>query len=191
MNRSIGVLVLALAILALPLAAVAQSAPADRCVWEEMFPDGLINAKGEKVPVHVLEGKLVGVYFSGHWCPDCRRFSPRLITFRGLNQADFEVVFVSYDRSEKDFFNYMTSFKMEWPALAWKSAPAEALKQKFEVKSIPMLVVVAPNGKVITKEGVQDVTNAPETCLQAWKANAAEPAPVPAADAPADDTDDQ
>ena len=195
MKRVIGLVVLMVAILAMPFAAQAQTTPAptapaqttpaSRCVWETMFPDGLINAKGESIPVHVLEGKLVGIYFSGHWCPDCRRFSPRLVTFRNLNKDAFEVVMVSYDKAEADLFTYMTTFKMEWFALKWKSAPAEALKDQFQVKNIPMLVVMAPNGKVVTTEGVQDVVNAPETCLHAWQANAAEPTPAPAP-APAD-----
>ena len=185
-------IVLSFGMLALPLIAVAQTKVqnipqttaqnlvAERCAWEELFPDGLINAKGEAIPVHAIEGRLVGIYFSGHWCPDCRRFSPRLVAFRNLNKAEFEVVMVSYDKSEPELFNYMTTFNMEWFALKWKSAPAEALKDKFQVKNIPMLVVVAENGKVVTTEGVPDVQNAPETCLQAWKAMAQEPTPPPA-----------
>ncbi|NLI75733.1 MAG: redoxin domain-containing protein [Candidatus Riflebacteria bacterium] len=148
-------------------------------VWDDLFPAGLMNAKGEKVETKVLDGKLVGLYFSGHWCPDCRRFSPRLVTFRNLNQAEFEVVLISYDKSEPEMWTYMTSFKMPWFTAGYKTPAAEALKERFKVPSIPALVVLSPTGKVVTLEGVPDVQNAPETCLQAWKANAAEPVREP------------
>lgn len=154
-------------------------------VWEEMFPDGLWNAKGEKVEPKVLDGKLVGLYFSGHWCPDCRRFTPRLITFRNLNQADIEMVLISHDKSETEMWTYMTTTKMPWVTAGYKTPAAEALKARFKPSSIPCLVVLSPTGKVVTLEGVPDVQNAPETCLHAWKAAAAQAAADETAPPPA------
>lgn len=142
--------------------------------WDEMFADGLKNANQEPVSTQVLDGKLVGLYFSGHWCPDCRRFTPRLITFRNLNQADIEIVLISYDKSEAEMWNYMSTTKMPWVTAGYKSASAEALKARFKPSSIPHLVVLSQTGKVITVEGVADVQNAPETCIHAWKAAASQ-----------------
>lgn len=48
-----------------------------------------------------LNGKAVGLYFSAHWCPPCRAFTPVLAeVYRTLKHKrdDFEVVFVSGDR---------------------------------------------------------------------------------------------
>ena len=41
-----------------------------------------------------LEGKVYGIYFSAHWCPPCRQFTPRLAqTYNALRAAgrEFEV----------------------------------------------------------------------------------------------------
>ena len=43
----------------------------------------LVKADGSSVEAEkALAGKeLIAYYFSGHWCPPCRRFTPMLKTF--------------------------------------------------------------------------------------------------------------
>jgi nucleoredoxin len=54
-----------------------------------------------------LNGKaLVGIYFSAHWCPPCRGFTPVLKdTYDELKEQNkgFEIVFVSSDRDQTSF----------------------------------------------------------------------------------------
>ena len=72
--------------------------------WQRrLFGDELTDATGAKVPVARLEGKLVGLYFSAHWCPPCRRFTPRLVDFRDRlgKESPLEIVFVSCDRDAR------------------------------------------------------------------------------------------
>uniref|UniRef100_A0A0C9S7G1 protein-disulfide reductase n=1 Tax=Wollemia nobilis TaxID=56998 RepID=A0A0C9S7G1_9CONI len=40
--------------------------------------DFVITHDSGRVPVSELTGKTVGLYFSAHWCPPCRRFTPML-----------------------------------------------------------------------------------------------------------------
>ena len=68
------------------------------------------------------EGKVVGIYFSAHWCPPCRGFTPALAKFynavkAGPNGDKFEIVFVSMDRDEKSFDGYFG--EMPWHAIAY------------------------------------------------------------------------
>ncbi len=63
----------------------------------------------------------------------------------------------------------MTDYNMPWPSMQWRSPAAEALKQKFEVKGIPSLVIISPSGKLITTSGRNDVDSNPEGALTAWK----------------------
>lgn len=67
------------------------------------------------------EGKVLGLYFSAHWCPPCRGFTPKLAefynNFRASNGDKLEIVFVSSDRSEKDFKDYFK--EMPWLALSF------------------------------------------------------------------------
>lgn len=64
-----------------------------------------------------FQGKLVAIYFSAHWCPPCRNFTPVLKQFYeqviAAGEA-FEIVFVSFDRSEQDLSNYLKESHGDW-----------------------------------------------------------------------------
>lgn len=137
--------------------------------WKENLPKGLLDAKGNAVTLDQLKGKIVGIYFSAHWCPPCRAFTPKLVEFRDKHSKDFEIVFVSSDKTEKDQQGYMTETKMQWPTVKWQSAEANALKKKYNVIGIPTLVILSPTGETITENGRADVTNKADKCLEDWK----------------------
>ena len=43
------------------------------------YVDEVITKEGNKALADVLEGyKLYAIYFSAHWCPPCRNFTPML-----------------------------------------------------------------------------------------------------------------
>ena len=76
----------------------------------------------EEVPVSSLdgEGKVLGLYFSAHWCPPCRSFTPKLAEWysrltTGPLKDKFEIVFVSSDKDEDSFDSYFD--EMPWLAL--------------------------------------------------------------------------
>lgn len=136
----------------------------------DFFPDKLVDAKGNKVSRDSLKGKVVGIYFSAHWCPPCRTFTPKLVKFRNKNKKDFEVVFVSSDHSPEEKKEYMKSEKMKWPTIdGIRSKEATELAQKFQIQGIPALIIIAPNGQPITPDGRAHVTNEPNKALKLWK----------------------
>lgn len=97
--------------------------------------------------------KLIALYFSGRWCPSCRKFTPELVDYYNRVAAahpEFEVVFVSSDRSGRAMEEYMRETKMPWPAVQYeKTAEKEDLK-KYAGSGIPCLVLVDASGKVIS-----------------------------------------
>ncbi|MCO5592449.1 hypothetical protein L7F22_046451 [Adiantum nelumboides] len=113
-----------------------------------------VNSKFEPVKVDSLEGKTVGLYFSGHWCPPCRKFTPKLKAvydeLKGRGEQ-FEVIFVSSDRDKESFEEYYES--MPWLALPFNDKAIRSLSQYFDIEGIPQLVIIGPNGKTITKDG--------------------------------------
>ena len=136
---------------------------------EELFPGPILDSDGNEVSKDVLSGKTVGIYFSAHWCPPCRAFTPNLVKFRDKNKKNFEVVFVSSDRDESAQMDYMKETDMKWYTLAHRSDAANALKKKFEIRGIPSLVIVSEDGKTITKNGRGDVSSNPKGALKSWQ----------------------
>lgn len=113
--------------------------------------DYVIDKTGSKVPVSELVGKHVLIYFSAHWCPPCRAFTPKLIESYNkikAKESAFEVVFVSSDRDRVSFGDYYSD--MPWLALPFGDERKAFLSRRFKVRGIPFLVAIGPEGKTIT-----------------------------------------
>lgn len=134
-----------------------------------LFPGKILDSKGKSVSSKVLDNKIVGIYFSAQWCPPCRHFTPSLVEFRNKNAKEFEVVFVSSDRSSDDQLKYMEKYGMKWYTLPHGSDAANKLKKKYEVRGIPSLVIVDAKGNTITKNGRSDVSGNPSGALANWQ----------------------
>lgn len=127
-----------------------------------LFGDVLLSEDGAEVKTEeALADKVVGIYFSAHWCPPCRGFTPEFARIYGeLKSAgkNFEVVFASSDRDESSFDEYRS--EMPWLSLPYANRAAKsALSSKYKVSGIPTLVILDEKGEVITKEGRGAVMN--------------------------------
>ena len=100
--------------------------------------------------------RYTALYYSAHWCPPCRAFTPKLVEwykdFKAKHE-NFELVFVSSDQSEKAQIEYMKETGMPWPAVKF-SATSDPNFEKYAPSGIPYLVLIDENGKALTeKEG--------------------------------------
>ena len=117
--------------------------------------------------------KIVAYYFSAHWCPPCRAFTPMLKDayedyLSEASDADIEIVFVSSDRSLDDMKNYMKESHGSWLAISHNSELAQSLKTKFGIQGIPALVVCKSDGSVLTKEGRADIQKSGPEGIKGW-----------------------
>lgn len=96
--------------------------------------------------------QIYGLYFSAHWCGPCRKFTPQLVAYYNQiarDHPEFEIIFVSADKSAEGMATYMRESSMPWPAIEYgKLANVPAL-QKYAGKGIPDLVIVDAGGKVL------------------------------------------
>jgi nucleoredoxin len=122
---------------------------------EELFGSTLTGKNGPLTTAEALKGKVVGIYFSAHWCPPCRKFTPILIeSYNEITEAgkSLEMVFVSSDEDETSFNEYHG--EMPWLALPFADrSRKEALSKKYGVQGIPSLVFIDETGKTINKNG--------------------------------------
>jgi len=131
---------------------------------EVMSDRVLVKNDGTEVPYASLSGKTIGVYFSAHWCPPCRGFTPELIkTYNKLKEQgkEFEVIFASSDRDEAAFKEYFG--EMPWLALKYEERESKnKLSKLFGVGGIPSFHIMEHDGTVINNNGRGAVGGDPE-----------------------------
>jgi len=118
---------------------------------------------GEVQSFTSLTGKAVALYFSAHWCPPCRGFTPRLKEWyeADLKSKGLDVVFVSSDRDEASFKEYFA--EQPWHALEFSDREAKQdLSKALGVKGIPALIILDKDGAVINRDGRSAVTEDPK-----------------------------
>lgn len=101
-----------------------------------------------------LDGvKYYALYFSASWCGPCRQFTPGFVKFYREMKAkhpEFEVVFVSADRSAGDMAGYMKKDGMPWLAVKYDLVRTLPEIQRYSGPGIPCLVLVDAGGRVLS-----------------------------------------
>ena len=80
-----------------------------------------------------------------------------------------EIIFVSSDQSQKDMLDYMKESHGDWWAVEHGSSTAEALSTHYKIRSIPTLIVLDGNGKLISNKGRMDINDKGLEALDEWK----------------------
>jgi len=138
----------------------------------ELFGEKLLGQGGAELKTsEAFEGKgAVAIYFSGHWCPPCKGFTPQLAEWytANLKAKGLEIVFVSSDRDEKSFKEYFG--EMPWLALPFADRDRkDALSKKFKVQGIPSVAIVDADGKILNTDGRAALSQDPKGDDFPWK----------------------
>jgi peptide-N4-(N-acetyl-beta-glucosaminyl)asparagine amidase len=158
--------------------------PVDNDFFVSQFGSSLLKNIGSVATSFSCESlisnhSLIGIYFSAHWCPPCRRFTAVLIEAYNIikeiyPEQGLEILFVTSDRTESDFGSYFSS--MPWCALPYDEACTRRafMSRQYGVRGIPSLVILdAVSGEIVAdinrsrtdvlmasqkgEEGVQDL----------------------------------
>jgi nucleoredoxin len=112
--------------------------------------------------------KLIGLFFSAQWCSYCRKFTPELVQFYNRVAAahpEFEIVFMSRDKSAPAMEKYMRELQMPWPAVKFEKLVEKETLRKYAGAGIPCLVVVDAEGKVVSDSYAGDKYVGPSKVL--------------------------
>mmetsp|Transcript_40705 Transcript_40705/g.85516 ORF Transcript_40705/g.85516 Transcript_40705/m.85516 type:complete len:164 (-) Transcript_40705:394-885(-) len=142
---------------------------------EELVGPTLVNNKGEEVKSsEALQGKkYVMLYFSAHWCPPCRKFTPLLAEAYNAHKSyiaqnydidaeAIEVIFISLDSVQSEYDSYRNS--MPWLSVPFanlhKLRIKDTLSSKYGVRGIPDLIVLdGTSGEVVARNGRGEYVN--------------------------------
>lgn len=154
------------------LLAVAGETRADNTVYPEL-KGKLVESKGRKVEkfddAPLAQSKYYAIYYSASWCGPCRAFTPDLVRWYKRNKAknpQFELIFVSSDRSAEDMAAYMKEDGMDWPALAFDNKKDTPGLTKYSGRGIPCLVFIDETGKVLSDSYVDGKYVGPRKVLE-------------------------
>lgn len=133
----------------------ADKAVAKESIFKSVLKGKLVAFNGKRVGRYEMaaEPKYYAFYFSAHWCPPCRAFTPKLVEFYNAQEGkkkNFEIIFVSNDHDEKSMEDYIKGDAMPWPAIAFRSLERIKEISKYSTEGIPRLVLVDLEGKVIS-----------------------------------------
>ena len=148
----------AVSLVALFSAQAAEETAGEKTVFEQSITRNLVRLQDDRlkrVPADSIDTKdYYAIYYSAHWCPPCRKFTPKLVDF--YNEAighhdNIEVIFVSSDQNEDKMEAYMKKAGMRWLALDFDKKDNKSSKKLtgYVGRGIPHLVVVDKNGKVL------------------------------------------
>lgn len=134
-------------------AATAERKPSSK--FKEMLDGKLVALTGKRVGKYEMteEPEYYAFYFSAHWCPPCRAFTPKLVSFYNEQpgkKKQFEIIFVSSDSDEGQMEEYIKGDAMPWPAIAYRSVERMKEIQKYAGRGIPCLVLVDREGNVLS-----------------------------------------
>merc|ERR1711904_380120 len=155
-------------------AAVSEDPIGEEFPWkpktlQEVLTGAKLLGDGQELRGESLLGKVFAFYFSAHWCPPCRGFTPELAQWytKDLKSKGLEVVFVSSDQDENQFKDYFK--EMPWLALDFADRQRKTqLSGMFGVRGIPALVIVDKDGSVITTNGRGAVSSDPQGAKFPW-----------------------
>eukprot|EP00543_Licmophora_paradoxa_P003721 CAMPEP_0202455490 /NCGR_PEP_ID=MMETSP1360-20130828/13012_1 /ASSEMBLY_ACC=CAM_ASM_000848 /TAXON_ID=515479 /ORGANISM="Licmophora paradoxa, Strain CCMP2313" /LENGTH=732 /DNA_ID=CAMNT_0049075085 /DNA_START=23 /DNA_END=2221 /DNA_ORIENTATION=+ len=128
--------------------------------------DSVLMKKDQSIPVDdflssVGDDGVIGLYFSAHWCPPCRMFTPMLLEcleeVKGAGKK-FEIIFCSSDKNKEEFDEYfesmITSNGVGFYALHYNERALKSdLSEMFGVDGIPTLILMKPDGTIISDDG--------------------------------------
>jgi nucleoredoxin len=130
----------------------------------------VVGKHGRVSQADLAAKRYVLLYFSAHWCPPCRGFTPKLSAFYQevtASGSQVEVIFVSFDRSKADFDSYWGS--MPFATIDYDNqALRESLGSKYGVRGIPALILLNANGDAVKSDCRADVESSGPGALAIW-----------------------
>ncbi|XP_059846886.1 nucleoredoxin-like protein 1 [Hypanus sabinus] len=125
---------------------------------------------------NTLRNKVVLLYFGSSDCPRCQAFAPALRDFskRLMDEyyvdraAQLALVYVSQDQTEERQQCFLKTLHRKWLFLPFQDKYGRDLQRMYDVKEIPCIIVLKPNGDLITRNGVVEIATMGVNCLKNW-----------------------
>ena len=132
-----------------------HTASLKRTAIGQPFPDITLKTPDDK-PISISDyagkGKYVLLDFWAAWCGPCRQANPRVVElYKRYKDKGFEIVGISLDQTKEAWIKAIKDDNLTWPQMSdikyWQSDAAKL----YSVSSIPHMVLLDKDGKIIAK----------------------------------------
>ncbi|XP_061625472.1 nucleoredoxin-like protein 1 isoform X2 [Phyllopteryx taeniolatus] len=131
----------------------------------------------EREIVGILENRILLLLFASAECGKCKEFVPVLNDFfkRLKDPAYIEyprllaLIYISLDQSEEQQGRFLKEMHKKVLFLAFEDPYRKELQAKFKVKDVPTVVVLRPDGSVLSPNAVQDIYRLGSECFLNWQ----------------------
>ncbi|XP_051941044.1 nucleoredoxin-like protein 1 [Hippocampus zosterae] len=125
----------------------------------------------------ILENRILMLLFACGECDKCWEFVPVLNDFfkRLKDPAYIEyprllaLIYISLDQSEEQQRRFLKEMHKKVLFLAFEDPYRKELQAKFKVKDVPTMVVLRPDGSVLSQNAVQDIYRFGSECFRNWQ----------------------
>lgn len=118
----------------------------------ETAPDfELATADGKKLRLSDFKGKYVVIDFWASWCPDCRRDLPNMARMqKTYGERGVQFIGVSFDDKKENLEKAIAQYQLTYPQVSeWKKWKETAISAAYNIKWIPSVYLIDPQGKVV------------------------------------------
>ncbi|RVE75617.1 hypothetical protein OJAV_G00000480 [Oryzias javanicus] len=134
----------------------------------------------EREIIGILENRIILLFFASVDCGKCQKFVPVLNHFfkRLKDPAYIEypkllaLIYVSLDQSEEQQERFLKEMHKKILFLPFDDPYRKELQSLFKVKDIPSVVVLRPDGSILSPNAVHDISRLGTDCFHSWQESA-------------------
>ncbi|KAM6169018.1 LOW QUALITY PROTEIN: nucleoredoxin-like protein 1 [Erethizon dorsatum] len=124
-----------------------------------------------------LENRLVLLFFGALGCARCRAFAPALRDFfvrltdefHVVRAAQLALVYVSQDATAEQQALFLRDMPERWLFLPFEDDLRRDLGRRFSVQRLPAVVVLKPDGDVLTRDATDEIQSLGPACFANWQ----------------------
>ncbi|XP_032418358.1 nucleoredoxin-like protein 1 [Xiphophorus hellerii] len=134
----------------------------------------------EREIIGILENRVLLLFFASAECEKCQRFVPVLHSFfRKLKDPAYieypkllALIYISLDQSGEQQKKILKELHKRTLFLPFEDPYKKELQAMFKVKDVPAVVVLRPDGSVLSPNAVRDICRLGADCFRNWQESA-------------------
>ena len=133
------------------------------------------NKNEDLVFDYVNKLSIIGLFFTGSWCPPCEKFAQELIeVYDDANLAAkesgkekvFEIVQVSNEKNENEFIEGIAD--KPWISVPYNDTFNDNLVNEYKITHLPVLIIITKERIIVSETGRKDISELSVKAHEKW-----------------------